>query len=351
MNKINNVTVSDEIYNGSKAIEGSASISGLAGLKKLKTSDEKSKKLRNWHFKLEPVQEEKSVEDPYIKQAEEEVPAKVELPPKEVVLDPIPVAEMPKVEIKEPEEVKIYPLRTEVVEPVVVREPSLFDTRNYGITPPTAEKEETVYSFDAPSRAEIPYTENKLTNVGGTIFNSMKTTEDLKREKDRAEGPIEVSTLEEGIEKSEEIDREKEYLKKELEDIIEEEAKIKLAKENKQEEIKACDEKRVGLNEELREKVTAAKEYDRTVLGRERTLKIYNEKEEDLAKQKNADIEAFNKKLEELRSKVIANVAPEPELTPVAIANRLLNEGVSTNSIPEYKDPDFDFNLPKPKVR
>lgn len=349
MNKINNITVSDEIYNGSRAIEGSASNSGLAGLKKLRTSDEKSKKLRNWKFKLEPVATP-SVEDPYIKQVEEEVPDKVELPPKEVVLDPIPVAEMPKVEIEEPE-VKIYePSRTEVVEPAV-REPSLFDTRNYGITPPTGEKEEPVYSFDASPRTETSYTGNKLTNVGGTIFNSMKTTEDLKKEKDRAEGPIEASTLEEGIEKSKEIDREKEYLQKELKDIIEEEAKIKEAKKNKQEEIKACDEKRVGLNEELREKVTAAKEYDRTVLGRERTLKIYNEKEEDLAKQKNADIEAFNKKLEELRSKVIANVAPEPELTPVAIANRLLNEGVSTNSIPEYKDPDFDFNLPKPKVR
>ena len=347
MNKINNVTVSDEIYNGSKAIEGSASISGLAGLKKLKTSDEKSKKLRNWHFKLEPVQEEKSVEDPYIKQAEEEVPAKVELPPKEVVLDPIPVAEMPKVEIKEPEEVKIYPLRTEVVEPVVVREPSLFDTRNYGITPPTAEKEETVYSFDAPSRAEIPYTENKLTNVGGTIFNSMKTTEDLKREKDRAEGPIEVSTLEEGIEKSEEIDREKEYLKKELEDIIEEEAKIKLAKENKQKEIKACDEKRVGLNEELREKVTGAKKLD--YFDKLKESLVAKAAAEIRAKQaqSEAEIEELKAKRQKTAETYNLDITPEEEQTPVAIANRLLNEGVPTNSIPEYND----YSGPKSNTR
>ncbi len=317
MEKIDNITIDDDFYDGNE-VKTDASISALANLKKLKTSINKKEKLtisRDKYPKLhgllkalgktsdEKVIEEKepevevSVVEDVVEQPEVEVPVVEETKQETVILSE---------EQKEPE-----------IETPVVEESTAPEVEVPVVEEPIAEP---TYSFEQPNA----YRENKLTSTTANFdysMNNANPTDKYIKDLEEAEGPVTRKVLEIGVDELKGKDAEIEAKKAELSSIGEEEKRIKESKEVKRKEIEAALKEKKEVINKISEAVNKAKQVD-GLEQMERETKEKGLKEVEALKEKYIEEQqAIKDQMEKVRSEIPFDLKEEEEQTPISIKN------------------------------
>lgn len=313
--EMSNIIIDNSFFAGGN-INVHSSISGLAKLKKLKTSEEKYQKLEGYFEPVEEVvfntpvigNEAEIVAEPTV---ELNVPEKEDIvPQEEVTIEPVEINELPQVdEIKEPVQRPYSFEQPEQVVPQMVTNAYNYETKE--------EVKAPVYSFEQPQ----VYAENKLTSSAFDYngMNGLTPTERFERDFEYAEGPIEKQVLGLGVKELKAKDEVVATKREELRKIEEEEKRIKEEKANKQKEVEDSIKDKKTTIAKIETAVSKAKQADNL-------NKMAEEKEEQekLAQAaREAKYQEEQKAIEEQKNKVISEIpfdlTKEEEKEPVAI--------------------------------